>query len=41
MYSGTVIARFSGGFTPGDVDGNGSVSVADAITTLRLAMGLA
>ncbi|MBR5948289.1 MAG: hypothetical protein IKZ82_06520, partial [Clostridia bacterium] len=40
--TGTVIARFSGGAAlPGDVDGNGSVSVADAITTLRLAMGLA
>ena len=38
--TGSVFARFSGGFTPGDVDGNGSVSVADAITTLRLAMGL-
>ncbi|MBR5948969.1 MAG: hypothetical protein IKZ82_10065 [Clostridia bacterium] len=39
--TGTIIARFSGGFIPGDVDGNGSVSVADAITTLRLAMQLA
>ena len=38
--SGTVIARFSGGFTPGDIDGNGSVSVADAISTLRLSMGI-
>ena len=39
--TGTVIARFSGGAAvPGDVDGNGSVSVADAITTLRLAMQL-
>ena len=40
-FTGTVIVRFSGGATvPGDVDGNGSVSVADAITTLRLAMQL-
>ena len=38
--TGTVIARFSGGVTPGDIDGNGSVTVADAITALRLAMGL-
>ena len=29
-----------GAALPGDVDGNGSVSVADAITTLRLAMQL-
>lgn len=35
-----IIARFSGGFTPGDIDGNGSVSVADAISTLRLSMGI-
>ncbi len=33
-------ARFSGGLTPGDIDGNGSVSVADAISTLRLSMGI-
>ena len=38
--TGTIIARFSGGLTPGDVDGNGSVSVSDAITTLRLSMQL-
>ena len=38
--TGTIIARFSGGYTPGDIDGNGSVTVADAITALRLAMGL-
>ena len=39
--SGRIFARFSGGAAlPGDVDGNGSVSVADAITTLRLAMQL-
>lgn len=37
----TVIARFSGGALPGDIDGNGSVSVADAISTLRLSMGIA
>ena len=39
-YSGTIIARFSGGALPGDIDGSGSVSTADAITTLRLAMQL-
>lgn len=38
--TGTVIARFSGGALPGDLDGNGSVSVADAISTLRLSMGI-
>lgn len=38
--TGTVIARFSGGALPGDIDGSGSVSTADAITTLRLAMQL-
>ena len=45
MFEGTptrtVIARFSGGALPGDIDGNGSVSVADAISTLRLSMGIA
>ena len=40
LLIGTIIARFSGGFTPGDIDGNGSVSAADAITTLRLSMQL-
>jgi hypothetical protein len=40
-HSGNVIARFSGGEAlPGDVDGNGSVSVADAITVLRIVLGL-
>ena len=40
-HSGNVIARFSGGEAlPGDVDGNGSVSVADAMTVLRIVMGL-
>ena len=35
-------ARFSGGEAslPGDVDGNGSVTVSDAVTALRAAMGL-
>ena len=40
LETGTIIARFSGGYTPGDLDGNGSVTVADAIMALRLAMGL-
>lgn len=38
--TGTIIARFSVGALPGDIDSNGSVSTADAITTLRLAMQL-
>ena len=40
IFNERFIARFSGGALPGDLDGNGSVSVADAITTLRLAMQL-
>lgn len=35
------IARFEGGASlPGDADGNGSVTIADAILTLRFSMGL-
>ncbi|MBR5948850.1 MAG: hypothetical protein IKZ82_09455 [Clostridia bacterium] len=36
---GTVFARFTNA-VPGDVDGNGSVTVADAATALRIAMEL-
>ena len=39
-FNERIIARFSGGLTPGDIDGNGNVSVADAISTLRLSMGI-
>ncbi len=36
-----VVAHFSGSAaTPGDADGNGSVSIADAVLTLRYTMGL-
>lgn len=41
VLAGTVIARFSGsGFIPGDVDGSDSVTIADAITVLRIAIGI-
>lgn len=33
-------ARFEGGILPGDADGNGEVDIADALLTLRCAMGL-
>jgi len=37
--TGTIIARFSGGFTAGDIDGDGTVSMNDALTTMRISMG--
>ncbi|MBR5948849.1 MAG: hypothetical protein IKZ82_09450, partial [Clostridia bacterium] len=43
LEDGDIIARFSGGApapVPGDVDGNGSVTVSDAVTALRIAMEL-
>jgi len=39
--AGTIIARFSGfDYIPGDVDESGGVTVADAITTMRIAMSI-
>lgn len=43
LESGNIVARFSGGSSPavpGDIDENGSVTTADAVIALRIAMGL-
>ncbi|MBR3298057.1 MAG: hypothetical protein IKI64_02525 [Clostridia bacterium] len=42
MSSGNITAVFSGGSpaVPGDIDGNGSVTTADAVIALRISMGL-
>lgn len=37
--TGTVIARFSGGFIPGDTDGDGEVSAMDALLLMRFCVG--
>ena len=41
LESGNIVARFSGSAAlPGDIDESGSVTVSDAVSALRLAMGL-
>lgn len=41
LESGNIVARFSGSpAIPGDIDESGGVNVSDAVTSLRLAMGL-
>ena len=43
LEDGNIVARFSGGSSPtvpGDIDENGSVTTADAVIALRIAIGL-